>query len=192
VLGELGELELYYGSPQAAREAFHKAASIQPLPTYLANLGTAALLLGEYDEAVTYYHRAMARGSRLPALLLSLAYAYTLIGNQTEATKLYTEIIGTVDESGNTGDLACKAVALAQLGQIDQALVLIRETLAASDAIGALPEAATVYALSGDYEEAARLARMSLSHGMNPAWFNLPWFEQLELDKTGPEPGGAE
>lgn len=191
LLGKLGELELRHGSPQAARAAFHEAASIQPSPSYLANLGTAALLSREYDEAINYYQRAMARGSRLPAILLNLADAYLLTENQSEANKLYMEIIGTIGDSANPHDLARKAVALARLDQADEAVALIEQTLAATDAVEVLLHAATVYAVMGDYQEAARRARTALAHGMNPTLFNLPWFEQLELDQPETDQGEA-
>jgi tetratricopeptide (TPR) repeat protein len=183
VLGELGELELNHGSPLAARDALQEAASIQPDHAYLANLGMAEILIGNYEEAISYLRRALARGSRIPTVLLTLADALILTGNQAEALELYQEVADSIDPSARPLTQTYKAIALARIGDRAGALTLIQEALDASESEEVVYQAATVNALLGNNQETSKLATVSLSHGRNPVWFtSLPWFAQVELD----------
>jgi tetratricopeptide (TPR) repeat protein len=184
VLGKLGELELSHGSPQAARDALQDAATIQPEHAYLANLGMAEILLGDYEEAISYLRRALARGSRIPTVLLSLADALVLAGNQAEAVELYQEVADSIDPSARPLTQTYKAIALARIGDRAGALALIQEALDATESEEVVYQAATVYALLGNNQEVSRLATVSLSNGRNPVWFtSLPWFDQVELEE---------
>jgi tetratricopeptide (TPR) repeat protein len=186
VLGKLGELELNRGSPLAARDAFQRAASIQPQHSYLANLGLIEILIGDYDKAVSYLRRALVRGSRVPTVLLSLADALVLVGEMDEARDLYQEIADSIDDSVKPVRMTYKAIALARIGDRDGALALIQEALDASDSEEVVYQASTVYALLDNNQEASRLAAASLRQGRNPVWFtSLPWFDQVELGDLG-------
>lgn len=181
----LAQLELVEGRLERAAELYRQLVELSPQVTELNNLGLACMLLQRWADAEVYARRALQMESKNPFTMLNLADALAQLGRSEEAEGYYREVVSLVDQDpavGNWQLLTVKAQALAHLGQAAAAVENIEEALARApdDALVAF-EAALVYALLDDTEQAREHARRALGT-LDGRWFTLPWFDELRQD----------
>ena len=183
-LSRLAQLELFSGSPQRAVELYEQLIARAPEATELTNLGTAYLLLADYEQASSRFHQALDLAPTSPFALLNLADAELLAGQESAAMEHYRQVVERVEEGRNRDGLrGVQAQALAHLQRTEEA------TRAIEDAIALKPdhpwvafEAAVVYALLGEPAKAKPYIAQALAGGVDPRWFTFPWFDSLQGD----------
>lgn len=189
-LSQLARLELLAGRFVRADELYTRLTRDSPSTSSLTNLGVARLYRGDFDGALRSLEAALERAPDHPQILLNLADAHLLGGDTTTAERLYRR---TADRTANdpAADtpalLTVRAQALAHLGRHSEAVEAVLEAVSQSpDDGGVAFEAAVVYALAGEDSSARAAARRAVEQGIEPAWFELPWFAGLELDLPPP------
>jgi tetratricopeptide (TPR) repeat protein len=119
---------------------------------------------------------------------LNLADARLLRGDVRGATPLYEKVLALAgsDPAAAHWQLAtARAQALAHLGRKREAVEALQPVLvSAGENAQALQEVALVYVLVGDDASALVNAERALARGVEPVWFELPWFAPL---KRSPE-----
>ncbi len=177
VLGELAELEFESGNLQIARDLYRKLATPEEhTPRYLVNLGTIDILLGDYQQAIMRYELILWLGYQEPEVLLNFADACRLAGDP-RSTELYGRLLEKTQGTDQPGLLACRAQALACLGQKAEAVATIQHALSRDQTAEILYTAAIVFSVIGERAKSGALAAEARANGMGEAWFNLPWFK---------------
>ena len=197
-LSQLASLELMSGSPNRASELYEQLVALTEEETELTNLGVSYLLLKRYDDAARTFLRALDKTPDSPFALLNLADAELLRGHRDRAMELYEQVVekAALDPNPNAL-LTVNAQALAHLGRFEAAVAAVKKALAqAPDEPWTAYEASVAYALSGENTSALLEARRALAAGIEPRWFELPWFDPLrdrlqqgsEVDATSEGP----
>lgn len=184
--GMLAQLEVMSGRPERAAELYEKIAERSPESVAWSNLGVAYMLQGRYDDAVDAFLRKLEKEPSSPFAVLNLADAKLLAGRVDRAETLYRRVLELTasDPAGSNWQiLTMRAQALAHLGRATEAVALVQEALqAAPENPNLVFEAAVVYALVGENRSALVNARKALRLGLQPAWFQFPWFDTLRND----------
>jgi serine/threonine-protein kinase len=179
----LAQIELNYGDPAQAALLYRALVARSPRWTELVNLGTAEMLLGRYAEAEGWLRRALDLEKRNPLVLLNLADSLTLQGKTAAAAPLYREMLPLIarDPAAESWQMvSARAQALAHLGDRKRAVEAAQQVLRlAPDNAQAAQEAALIYTLVGDQVSAQYNAERALRQGVEPRWFNFPWFDPL-------------
>ncbi len=141
------------------------------------------MLLGDYGAAVDRFRRALVTEPRNPFFALNLADALWLAGEHEQASDLYRgviERIGNDPAAEGAQFLTVKAQALAHLGHSVEAVGLLQRASAkAPKSASVAYEAALVFALVDEQTSALVYTEIALDLGMEPRWFDFPWFDPL-------------
>ena len=179
----LAQIELQYGSPQRAAAMYESLVRRSPLTAELTNLGTAYLLLKRYAEAERSFRWTLKLEPESPFATLNLADVLFLEGRRREAETLYRRllVLAANDPAASHWQfLSLRAQALAHLGRTSDAVEAAQQVLpAAHDNPQAMFEVSLVYALVGDNASARLNAGKALARGVEPRWFEFPWFDSL-------------
>jgi serine/threonine-protein kinase len=187
-LTQMAHLELLEGDPRRAERIYLDLLRRQPQRLHATNLGLARSMLGRYTEAVEAYRRALAYDPDNPYLLLNLADAQLVLGQEEAARSLYDRTLEILTELEATTELSplqrmIQAQCLAHLGRSRQAVAVTQQALREG---GEDPEilyaASVIYSLVGDRFSALVNAELALKKGMHPRWFTLPIFGPLRND----------
>ena len=180
-LARLADIELVAGSLERAVELYRQLVDLSSDAVDLSNLGVAYLLVRDYEKAMESFRLALEQAPDSPGMLLNLADAELLAGNEELALARYGAVIEQVDKDPNaTSLLTIKAQAQARLGRLEQAAGSIQSALGqAPENPQVLYEAALVYALIGEQTSALINAKKCLEMGVEPRWFDFPWFDTI-------------
>ncbi|MEM7583131.1 MAG: protein kinase [Acidobacteriota bacterium] len=173
-------LELKFGDLDRAAELFEELTRERPDLGAWSNLGIVHLLRRDGAAAVATLEKARALAPESPLVLLNLADARLLAGDDQVAGGLYREVLRLLEGSAesDTQTLTSRAQALARLGRGREAVAAIERAVArASDEPAVRFEAAYVYAIVGDRVSAERNMERALELGYDRRWFSLPVFD---------------
>lgn len=179
----LAQLELMSGKPERAVELYEQISELSPDPVSWTNLGVAYMLQKRYDKAVEVFLKALDRQPTAPFAILNLADAELLANRPERAEELYQKVLELTasDPAASTWQiLTMRAQALAHLDQPTEAVALVQRALReAPEQPQAAFEAAVVYSLVGENRSALVNSRRALRLGVEPVWFEFPWFDDL-------------
>lgn len=182
----LAQVELLNGDPRRAVELYSDLVRRSPQFTELGNLGTAYMLLRDYGRAEESLVKAAALEPKNPYAILSLADILLLQGKQEQARSEYRRLLELTerDPAGSHWQiLSVRAQALAHLGREREAVEVVQKVmLTAQDNPQAAYESSLVYALVGDDSSSIVNAGRALAQGMEPRWFDFPWFDPLRAN----------
>ena len=186
VLSKLAELELSFGDLSQARSLYKHLIEQAPQRNYLTNLGIAHFLVGDAEEAIVAYRRALEMAPNHPLVLLNLAEALSATGENAAAAESCARVLELLepeepeDASTDPVDRMMQALCLARLGEFRHA---VRQTQAVlqdhPENAEVVYQAAVVYALTGDRNAALVNVERALELGIQPRWFRVPSFETL-------------
>lgn len=179
----LSQGNLLQSKPERADELYSRLAKEAPRYSLWNNLGTAVLLTGNAETAAEYFAKAVELQPASAIAHLNLADALTLLGRRAESQEHYARVLSlTADRAAGRPwqNFTVRARALARLGRSVEAVEALRQAhhLAPEEPQLAY-EASLVYLLLGERAPALANARRALALGIAPAWFRLPWFEEL-------------
>ena len=188
-LSLLAQLELLNGDPQKAVVLYEALVRRSPQFAYLANLGLAHFLLGDFTRAEQSFRRAWEKNPKNAFNVLNLADACFLLQRRKEAETFYNLTLQLAEQDptarSNWQIFSIRAQALAHLGRSGEAVAAIQEALRlAPENPQTAYEASLVYVLLGDRASALFNAKRALQQGTEPRWFDLPWFDPL---RSSPE-----
>ncbi len=180
-LSRLAQIELVDGDVQRSADLYEELVEKVPEPTELSNLGLAYLLLERYEEAARIFEEIRTSIPTSPHVLLNLADARLLLGEEFIARVLYEEVVTRITQDPDPDSLlTLKAQALAHLDRHQEAIEAVQS------ALGAQPnnpqivyEAALVYSVTGEKYSALFHARHALALGLQERWFGFPWFDPI-------------
>ncbi|HEX4962748.1 MAG TPA: tetratricopeptide repeat protein, partial [Thermoanaerobaculia bacterium] len=157
-----------------------------PELTELSNLGFAQLILGRYAEAEESFRHALSLSPKNVYVQLNLADALLLTGKRQEAEDTYRHLLaGTSQASTDVETLSARAQAFVHLGQGPAAVEEVQQILhLAPLSSQSAYEISLVYLLMGDRNSALFNATQALQQGIEPRFFDLPWFDPLRTDKS--------
>lgn len=185
-LSLLAQLELASGDPSRAIELYAELVERSPGPVELSNLGLAHTLVGEYGAAAEASRRAYELAPESPIYALNLADARWLEGRLEESRQLYVRVLELLAADPNPPgwqQLTVAAQARAHLGEPRAAVADVQEALRqAPENAQVAFEAALVYAVVGDRTAALVNVERAVDLGLEPRWFELPWFDRLEAE----------
>ena len=175
----LGMIELETGQVDIATGLFKRATTLSPHALYEINLSLANILGRNYPEAHETLTSLESAGIESTLLLLNLADTKQLMGLKLEASEYYNRII-QMSENSQPVPRAAVAQALAQTGRHIEAITLINQQKSTgADIADTTFSAALVYALASQQLASVAEVEKSISLGMSPVWFRLPWFDPL-------------
>ena len=153
-LTNLGLARLLLGRYAEARDAFERAAGLEPgNPVARLNLADARFLLGDRAEAEREYQTVLELVAKDPAA------------------------------PTNPQLLTISGQALAHLGKGSEAVAAVQEALRlAPKSPQVAYESSLVYTLAGERLSAITTASRARSLGLEPVWFSFPWFEPLRRE----------
>ncbi len=187
---QLAMIELLAGDTSRAAALYQELVTREGGSTELSNLGLALLLLGRFAEAADAFEQALALAPKNVFMLLNLADARWLAGQEGAARELYEALLERMEETPAPPSWQRSTVrgqALAHLGRSKEAVAAIAEAQRlAPDNSQVAYESALVFALAGDRNSALVQAERALDLGYEARWFNFPWFAPLVA-----EPGFA-
>ncbi len=188
-LSLLATLELLNGDPKKAVALYEGLVRRSPQFVYLANLGLAHFLLGDFTHAEQSFRRAWEKEPKNAFIVLNLADACFLLQRRKEAERFYNLTLELAEKDptarSNWQIFSVRAQALAHLGRSGEAVAAIQEALRlAPESPQTAYEASLVYVLLGDRASALFNAKRALQQGTEPRWFDLPWFDPL---RSSPE-----
>lgn len=182
VLSTLAEIELLHGSPERAAKLFSALLDRAPSAVVASNLGVSLMMASRFDEAQAVFARALQLDPGDPTTLLNLADCLALTGESVTADERYREARSVV--SGRPDDdveaLSIQGQVDAHLGDRLSAARFARQlSVVAPNDPQVQYEVSLIYAIIGELSSAEVNAAAALEAGVNPRWFELPWFDQL-------------
>jgi tetratricopeptide (TPR) repeat protein len=138
------------------------------------NLGNAYYEIGEYEDAVFFYNKAIELDETLFSAQFNLAYSYVNLGNNEKAINILTSILA--EDPNNVDMLKLLGYAYHLHGDEEQALAAYDKILAiAPEHKDALNNKAIIYWKLKKYDEAEKALRMLLKTSPSDldALFNL-------------------
>jgi serine/threonine protein kinase/tetratricopeptide (TPR) repeat protein len=116
------------GDIEAAIQLSKQAIEIRPTVQAYSNIGTMLFAIGNYEEAVGYYLKALEFNDQHYIYWGNLADAYKLSGNTTEAKHAFGKAVETANDAleinpKDTSSLAHMAYYLANLDRKSEAIV---------------------------------------------------------------------
>jgi serine/threonine-protein kinase len=182
----LAQLELLYGEPARAESLYAQLVVRYSRVTYLSNLGLAQLLQARYDAAASSLTRALELSPEDAGVRLNLADCELLRGRVAEAEAIYRSILRRVSartDSATWDSRLIEAQCLAHLGRGEESVAIALDVLRTEgENADALFQSALIHALSGESTSATVHARRAIELGIQPRWFELPWFDRLRRD----------
>lgn len=185
----LANLEVMTGDPTRAVVQYRALLESSPDLGTLTNLGVAHMLLRQWPEARQAFEQAETLAPGSPVLLLNLADAEHLAGEEDSAKERYQAIVRHLHQEPNAAGgalwqgLTIKGQALAHLGEAEGAVAAAQEALRlAGDNPQVMAETATIFALVGEKTSALVSIRRALDAGVDERWFGFPWFDDLRTD----------
>jgi serine/threonine protein kinase/tetratricopeptide (TPR) repeat protein len=182
-LSLLAQIELLSGSPRRAVALYQQLVARSPQVPELVNLGLAHLLSGQPAAAEERFRQAVAIQPDNALATLNLADVKALRGDARGAEELYLRILTLLERDPGAGHwqlLSARAQALAHLGRRREAVDTAQQVRQlAQDNAQALQEMSLVYVLVGDEASALSSADRALEEGVEPVWFDLPWYAPL-------------
>ncbi len=188
VKAALAFLEQMNGDLDRAEQLYLEVVAQSPKPHYLSDLGTVAMLLGRYKDALEYFTRAFSMSSTSPVTMLNMADCNSLLGNADEARALYSKIVDLLSQDSQLGarDLEILAQAQAQLGMFYEAIATVdRAILLAPKSGDTMFTATLVHAKAGNIAIARDYHGRAIDAGMGHRWFDLPWFDEMRNADPG-------
>jgi tetratricopeptide (TPR) repeat protein len=183
-LSLLAQLELVSGDPERAAGYYEELVSRSPATAELSNTGLAYLLIGRYHDAARRFRQALELAPDSPSALLNLADAELLVGREVEAKAHYRQLLKAIERDPQPEKLlTVRAQAQAHLGHVSEALEAVHEALRlAPESTSTAYEASLVFAVLGDRASGLWHAQRALALGLDPHWFNFPWFDTVRAD----------
>jgi tetratricopeptide (TPR) repeat protein len=184
-LTKKAELEWRMGDPVEAARIYERLLEDDVAPIYLSNLGWSLMLAGRYVDAARAYDRALALEPDDFLNRMNLGVASEGAGDTEKARRLYHDLLARIVRREHTGQLTVherllKAQALARLGQFQPAVELALQVLGEGERDAqSIYQAAVIFALSGEQNNAMVQAREARRLGLSPHWFGLPGFDSL-------------
>ncbi len=180
----LAQTELLYGSVERAAGLYRELVRRSEGTAELSNLGFAYLLLRRYPEAEQVFRQALEREPGSPAVQLNLADALKLQGKEAAAGTGYRRVLALTERAAADSQmLSTRAQALAHLGQGAAAVGAVQELLRiAPENPQVAYEISIVYLIIGDRTAALFNATRALKQGVDPRYFDFPWFAPLHSD----------
>ena len=183
----LAQIEILHGDLERGAALYAELARRSPGLGELSNLGFAYLMLGRYRQAAATFQEARERFPRNPFVALNLADARALAGDRERSEAEYRRALALMDEDPSATGwqfLSARAQAEAHLGRPLEAVTAMQKALAlAPGNPQALYDASLVHAVVGDETSALVRAGQALEHGLQPRWFDLPWFDRLRAQR---------
>lgn len=100
-----------------AEQLIHRALAIEPNDGfYIDSLGWVYYQRGEYMEAIQHLERAVELVDTDPTLIEHLGDAYSKIGRNSDASRVYQEAMNNTSEEAQLDRLRIKLNALAPVG----------------------------------------------------------------------------
>jgi tetratricopeptide (TPR) repeat protein len=184
-LTKKAELEWRMGDPAQAVRIYERLLEDNVSPIYLTNLGWSLMLAGRYSEAARTYDRALTLEPDELLTRMNLGVASEGAGEAEKARRLYRDLLARIAQREHTGQVTVrerllKAQALARLGQFQPAVELTLQVLGEGERDAqTVYQAAVIFALCGEQNNAMVQAREARRLGLSPHWFGLPGFDSL-------------
>jgi serine/threonine-protein kinase len=179
----LALLELLNGDPGRAAILYAELADVFPETQFFGNMGTAYSLAGEYQLAADAFRQVLEASPGQTQALLGVAEALEMSGELDEAQVWYQrtlQAVNRIEDKSSVEVLYTKAQCYAHLGRPMEASRAMQDALqAAPDASWSYFTAALVNAVIGQTASAISNTTRAIELGVNPSWFDLPWFDQL-------------
>lgn len=182
VLSTLAEIELLHGDPKRAADLYRALLERSSSSIFQGNLGVSLMLAGRFDQAREVLEQALRRERDDPTTLLNLADCLALTGHVDQAEVHYRHARELVAErpTDDVEALSVSGQVDAHLGDRLAAARSARQLLVvAPDDPQVQFEVALIYAIIGELASAEVNAMAALEAGVNPRWFELPWFDDL-------------
>jgi serine/threonine-protein kinase len=176
----LGLLTMEDGDIDAAIALFEKSVALQPHTSAYVNLGLAYMLAGDYVKSLDTLEIPRNKGSEEAILILNIADANKLLGQQETAALDYRNLIVRYRNQDPQVPGWVAAQAYSQLGEHRQALALLSQMPEAERThTDAVFSSALANTRAGQKLTALNEVEKALSAGLSPVWFSLPWFNSL-------------
>jgi len=177
--------ELYYGDLNQAEQRYKTLISLAPNPqrAHYTNLGTAQILLGRYEDAITSFHKALEIDPGHVDATLNLGEAELALGRTQDAEVHFRKALQEIENNPVQENILTQAQCLAHLGRSREAGAIIQKALEERhETPDVLLSAAQVFALVGDRAVALVNVEKALGKGLQPRYFLLPAFDSLRND----------
>ncbi len=187
-LTQLARIELLFGDLKNAEQIFQELIAKAPERNNFTNLGIIRFLLGQYEEAIAAFQKALALDPGQVDVTLNLAEAELALGRTREAQEHFHAVLKDIEKNRPPGGLSVEASmtqaqCLAHLGRKREAVEITQKALRQNpDDPSVLQSAPLVYALAGERNSALVNIKSALEKGVRSYWFNLPAFNSLQSD----------
>jgi tetratricopeptide (TPR) repeat protein len=184
-LAKIALLELMLGDPAKAVVIYEDLLKEKVTRQNLSNLGWSLLLAGDYRASARAYRQALDLEPEHLLSRLNLGIAQEGAGDADGARRLYRDLLDRFTRRERQGALTVserliKAQALARLGDSVPAVALTNRALGEGDRdVQVVFQAAIIYALCGDQNNAIVHAQEARKRGLSRRWFSVPGFEAL-------------
>ncbi|MCX2835021.1 serine/threonine-protein kinase [Microbulbifer thermotolerans] len=152
-----------------------------------SNLGVANLLQKNYEAALVNYKNALEIAPDNLTTLANIAEIYTITNNKELQKNQYEKILQLTEGSSNIEAKIYRALSIAYLGNISDAITLIYKlNREYPEDTNVKYVSAQIYLLAREYRSASVYIDQLLDQGMSADWFSLPTFAQLCTQKETP------
>jgi tetratricopeptide (TPR) repeat protein len=182
---KLAELEYLMGDPAEAAGLYADLLNQQVTAPNVGNLGWSLLLARDYAGADSAYRWALELKPDDLLSRLNLGIAREGLGDGPGAQALYRGLLERLEARQRQGALTVaerllQAQALARLGARVDAVAQIAEVLKeANRDPQVLFQAALIYAVCEERNNAIVYAREARRRGLSPSWFSVPGFDSV-------------
>ncbi|WP_231758317.1 serine/threonine-protein kinase [Microbulbifer elongatus] len=176
----LGVIELENGNLETAEQA------ITSIPENLrgwrtkSNLGVIYFLQKKYSEALLIQQEILNSNPDSIETMEEIASSHLMLGENEMAMNQYRKILEITDDEEDFEESRYKAIALANLGELNDAIAISNRLLKkAADDTYIQYNAGQVYALAEEWSSANYYIERLLEQGMSAEWFSLPAFQRI-------------